>query len=174
MKKLSCWSFRRFVLPSVMIGLVLSAAGVARASFLYTFTATSGPIGSAQFSENSILTAPTTITTFSSDTFSGLESLTIAPESGQTCIETPVLGPCVADTLSSFNGETFFYFFSSNLTSTGTFTATGTNLNNGTLQISQVGAVPEPSAFLLTGLVLVVGLWVARKEVFTQSSELPA
>jgi hypothetical protein len=161
MKILSCGSFRRFVLPSVMIGFVLSAAGLARADYLYTFTSTTSPfIGSAQFSENSILSVSTTITSFSSDTISGLDSLSIAPESGEDC--SLFFGPCIAANFSTF---TVPYFFSSNLTSTGT-DSTEPFSNTGTLQVSQTSAVPEPSAFLLTGIGLLVGLWAARKQVF--------
>ncbi|HTV54264.1 MAG TPA: PEP-CTERM sorting domain-containing protein [Terriglobia bacterium] len=165
MKKLSCWSFSHFVLQSVMIGLVLSAAGVARADYLYTFTTTTSPFtGSAQFSENSILTASTTITTFSSNTISGLASLSIAPESGEDC--SLFFGPCIATNFSTF---TVPYFFSSNLTSTGTY-STEPFSNTGTLDVSQASAAPEPSAFLLTGIGLLVGLWVARKHVFGRAA----
>jgi hypothetical protein len=172
MKRLSCGSFRRFVLPSMLIGLVLSA-GVARADYVYTFTSTLNPLlpnGSVQFFENSILTAVTTISTFSSDTL-GLESLLLAPESGENCGNIDAPGPCIAPTFNSELGTiTSFYYFSSNLTSTGTYsTAPVAGFNMGTLQISQV---PEPCTFLLTGLLLLVGLWVARKQATGHRSGL--
>jgi hypothetical protein len=78
-------------------------------------------------------------------------------------------GPCIE---TNFASATLFCYFSSNLTSTGTYSANGMG-NAGTLQISQEITpvpVPEPSAFLLTGFVLLVGLWVARKQAFCHAA----
>ena len=125
-------------------------------TFTYDFTSTTA--GSAEFTESSILTSTTTISSFTSDTFSNLLSLLLAPESGGTCgFLAP--GPCIA--VSTGGGGTSFYYFSSNLTSTGTYD-TNSNGFSGTLEISEVSTAPAPSSVAL--MLLGVGLvFVMRK-----------
>lgn len=165
------WSFGRFVLPAVGAMVALLVPGVARADYVYTFSSTGSqePLGSAQFDVTSILTASTTISTFTSETFSTaiLDSISIAPEPGQDC-GIANAGRCIAVTFGL--GATYFYYFNSDLTSTGTFDTYMTNGNVGSLQISQVAATPEPNSLLLIAGAL-PAVWLARKRLFARGSQ---
>ena len=152
-----------WIMLAVMV-VAVCAPNAHADTFTYDFTSTTaaeaGDTGSAEFTESSILTSATTITSFTSDTFSNLVSLLIAPESGENCSPFGAPGPCIA--VSTGDGVTSFYYFSSNLTSTGTYD-TKSNGFSGTLKISEVSTTaPEPSSVAL--MLLGVGLvFVLRK-----------
>src|SRR4029077_2977525 len=119
---------------AVMVVAVGAAPNAHADSFTYVLTSNAFPDGSAEFTESSILTSVATITSFTSNTFSpNVVSLIIAPESGELCGGSP--GPCIMSIFSIPGGTGFQnYYFSSNLTSTGTYDTTpGTHL--GTLEI---------------------------------------
>jgi len=149
-----------------LILTLLATPRLARADgFTYTFTDDYHG-GSATFSESSILTTTTTISTFTSNTISGVTSLSLAPESGDDCIGNSGIseaGPCIAENFGST--ATALFYFSSNLTSTGTYdTSVGLS---GTIQISEQVAAPEPSSLLSLGsglLGLGVGIFKRRRQ----------
>lgn len=55
----------------------------------------------------------------------------------------------------------------------GTYTWTwDSGANSFVLNIEQFTVTPEPGSFLLIGIGLLAGLWVARKQVFALSARL--
>lgn len=158
----------------IMLAVMVVAVGAPNAhadSFTYDFTSTTaGATGSVEFTESSILTSLTTISSFTSDTFSNLLSLTIAPESGESC-GFLAGGPCIGATFPFGGGTlTAFYTFSSNLTSTGTYDTNGSN--SGTLVISEVSTAPEPSSVAL--MLLGVGLVFLLRKRNSRGHQLAA
>lgn len=161
MKNICYSSLRRLVLPGVMVALALSFAGAARGDILYSFSSNEIAPGVAQFTQTSVLTAATTINTFTADSL-GLTSLSIAPQSGGSCFPAAPAsapGPCIG---AFVGGNGFFFFYATSLTSLGTYTSS--SFGQGTLQITQT-TTPEPGAgtFALLGILFVAGLWLKQR-----------
>lgn len=151
---------KRFI---AIFGLALGVATPASADFLYTFNVTfsdsvASYSGQLQFTEPALLTSPTTVSSFLTNTLTATNasgsalanSICAAPMAGQTCslFGVTVPGPNVEVAfLSPIN-----IALSNPLPP---FTSTGTFTNSfATLVITSQAAVPEPSALLLLATAL--------------------
>jgi hypothetical protein len=146
----------RFLPVAALLALMVTVSP-ASADVLYdvNFAATFGPLQShLQFTEPSILSALTTVSSFSLETGDPISSLVLSPSPGGATCSAPgiqVANPCVV--FSFANGDLVGLVGLSPFNSLGTI-----SLNQGpitfSLTISPITGVPEPSSFACLGTVV--------------------